>query len=455
MVVYRNGVDLEVTLTSSMRNSKIYSVSATEHQLHSAHETNYSKPKKSFGRKVRDELRRAERKVRRLIPMSVRNGYRSLRSVMKTGRVSFRTFSESRTSQKDLLQDSHHMKEILQQQIETVQAKFSSLNCRFQEQLQQVRKNLENRHSAHQQEIARVQKQILQLQQQVVQAHHQIVKILPRIESFTFATAQRVAIPVDEGNILLHTNAGYLLCKSSEHAILANLLDSGDLERGTRLLLTKVLERGSCFIDVGAHIGMHTLAAAQKVGHEGRVVSFEPCSANFNLLQKSLCLREYQGFVTVHNAAVSKVPGKSQLHLARISGYHSLFPIDETASADAKLEEVNVVTLDQVLPSDVEVSIIKIDAEGSETDILEGAKQTLSRNPDVALIVEYGPSHLRRVGQSSEEWFKSFSEFGMVFKVIEAYTGKLVEADIESLKNVYSENLLFARPNSPVWSKAV
>ena len=170
MVVYRNGVDLEVTLTSSMRNSKIYSVSATEHQLHSAHETTYSKPKKSFGRKVRDELRRAERKVRRLIPMSVRNGYRSLRSVMKTGRVSFRTFSKSRTSQKDLLQDSHHMKEILQQQIETVQAKFSSLNCRFQEQLQQVRKNLENRHSAHQQEIARVQKQILQL----VQANSQL-----------------------------------------------------------------------------------------------------------------------------------------------------------------------------------------------------------------------------------------------------------------------------------------
>ena len=86
---------------------------------------------------------------------------------------------------------------------------------------------------------------------------------------------------------------------------------------------------------------------------------------------------------------------------------------------------------------------------------IKGAQRTIEASPNMGVIVEFGPSHLERTGVSAQSWFQAFEEAKMIYRVIEPLTGTLEEWSIEQLMDVESANLLFARPESDVWTKAV
>ena len=69
------------------------------------------------------------------------------------------------------------------------------------------------------------------------------------------------------------------------------------------------------FIDVGANIGLHTLAAARAMQGLGRIVAFEPCEPTKRLLEKTVGLNGFSGIVDIHQAAVSSRTGRQQLLL--------------------------------------------------------------------------------------------------------------------------------------------
>jgi hypothetical protein len=77
----------------------------------------------------------------------------------------------------------------------------------------------------------------------------------------------------------------------------------------------------------------------------------------------------------------------------------------------------------------------------------------ITTNPDIALIVEFGPSHLRRVGHTPRQWLDSFTHFGFDYRAINPDTGVLEEWSIGALEQVESINLFFARPGSTAWTR--
>lgn len=276
---------------------------------------------------------------------------------------------------------------------------------------------------------------------------------LDRIETYSHATARRIAVNCGDGAVLVKTEAGFVLCAENDHALLACLLDTGELERGTRLLIEKFLQPGNCFIDVGANIGLHTLAAARSMRGRGKIIAFEPFAPTKALLERSVWMNGFSSLVEIHQAAVSNETGRHKLFLGTTSGHHSLFPLDGSTSTHSEPVEVSVVRIDDVVPATQKVDLLKIDAEGAELQVIESATGLIERNAELAIIVEFGPAHLERTGVAPSDWLKAFAARGLQYRAIDSISGKLEHWDTERLLACDSINLLFGRKDAGVWRR--
>lgn len=270
---------------------------------------------------------------------------------------------------------------------------------------------------------------------------------LDRIEQYSYASARRVALPCD-GDVLVRSEAGYILCAGSDLAVLATLIETGELERGTRRVIEALLRPGDCFVDVGANIGIHTLAAGRALRRQGAIHAFEPFDATRRLLQNSVWMNGLAEIATIHASAVSSSAGVKPLYLGTSSGHHSLFALG--ADGGARID-VPTVRLDDVL--DQRVDLLKIDAEGAELDVLDGARRLVADNPGIALIAECGPAHLARTGHTIEAWLAAFAACGLAWRAIDPDTGALADTSPALLAAADSTNLLFARPGAPCWNR--
>lgn len=280
------------------------------------------------------------------------------------------------------------------------------------------------------------------------------VNRLDRMEECAFASARRVAVYCGPGEMLVRTEVGYILCSPSDHAVLACLIDSGDLERGTRYLLQNFLKPNNVFIDIGANLGVHTLAAARAMQGQGRIIAFEPFEPTQRLLTKSIWMNGFSAMTEIHQSAVSNRSGHQSLFLGASSGHHSLFQLTATSPPALQPVAVPLVRLDDVVPNSTPVDLIKIDVEGAELDVLESAKSLIASNPSIALIVEFGFTHLARTGNTTQDWLAAFHEVGLVYQAINADTGKLEKWTAAQLEAADSVNLFFARPKSIAWARA-
>ena len=177
----------------------------------------------------------------------------------------------------------------------------------------------------------------------------------------------------------------------------------------------------------------------------------------FELMQKTIWLNGFSEMVESHLAAAFNLTGRRELHLGLSSGHHSLFPVERPSGSQAagtEGTEVSLVKLDDVLASREKLDVIKIDAEGAELEVLEGATAVIERSPQIALVVEFGPSHLRRARRSTSDWFGQFAKRGLKYRAIHELTGALEDRTPEQLERAVSTNLLFARAEARAWRKA-
>jgi FkbM family methyltransferase len=166
----------------------------------------------------------------------------------------------------------------------------------------------------------------------------------------------------------------------------------------TELLLTRFKSPGERhFIDVGANIGYFTCLMGKLAGSSGKVLAIEPEPQNFALLRQNIELNRLTN-ATVQPCALGASEGSAMLGLYKAAnrGRHSL--VDTQAKTQI---EVPVRTLDELVrnagPNTKSWSLLKIDVEGYEGFVLDGAKETL---PQVeTLVMEYSPALLRAGGR--------------------------------------------------------
>ncbi|MFC4012603.1 FkbM family methyltransferase [Nonomuraea purpurea] len=172
-------------------------------------------------------------------------------------------------------------------------------------------------------------------------------------------------------------------------------------------------------VDVGANIGAYACTGAARLPQDGRLIAFEPVPENVAYLRRNVEGNELADRVTVEQMAVGAVPGELTVHLSgEQSGKHSAAVANVGTSAGAVT--VPMTSIDAYLdgnglgPPD----IIKIDVEGYEGFVLQGAARTLDSAP--TLLFEVHPELQANCGGDSGELLDLvFASYRWVFLVDE------------------------------------
>jgi FkbM family methyltransferase len=158
---------------------------------------------------------------------------------------------------------------------------------------------------------------------------------------------------------------------------------NGTYEREQTALFEQMLRPGDTVLDVGANVGYYTLLAAVLVGEHGRVHAFEPEPRNAGFLRRHAAINRCRN-VTVQQAAVSDRAGTARFDFGSGSGTGHL--------ADAGAIEVRTLRLDDYCAEHgLAPTAIKIDVEGAEMSVLQGARETLRRHLPALFLSTHGP----------------------------------------------------------------
>lgn len=149
---------------------------------------------------------------------------------------------------------------------------------------------------------------------------------------------------------------------------------------------------GEVVVDVGAHIGRYTLLAAKS---GAKVISIEPDPSNFQLLESNVRLNRFNG-VALYRVALSNAAGVRELILSSGTNRGTSFVTNHGRSdpscQTSERIPVDCITLDDL--SDAEglrrIDWLKIDVEGHESEVLEGAVRSLRNTKNLILEVTAG-----------------------------------------------------------------
>jgi FkbM family methyltransferase len=149
------------------------------------------------------------------------------------------------------------------------------------------------------------------------------------------------------------------------------------------------IQSGACVYDIGANVGIYTLMASMAAGPDGNVYAFEPVERNLRYLRRHVDLNRMRN-VSVIDAAVSDAPGMQRFSLT--SWDHRMGRL----SSDGEVG-VRVVSIDASVVDDKSLrapDVMKIDVEGAELRVLQGADRVVREfHPSIFLEVHGEREH--------------------------------------------------------------
>jgi FkbM family methyltransferase len=163
-----------------------------------------------------------------------------------------------------------------------------------------------------------------------------------------------------------------------------------DVIRVFRTFLTQT----SVVLDIGANFGLYTALSASIVRKHGRLYAFEGNPRVFESLQRTVVANDlyFNPNIVIANVLVSSESGRGVLH------YSANLPSGGTMSAvrlsggKQHAVEVDMTTIDDFLPSDLTVDLVKIDVEGYEPLVLRGMERIITELADSLLAHTMNPA---------------------------------------------------------------
>lgn len=163
--------------------------------------------------------------------------------------------------------------------------------------------------------------------------------------------------------------------------------------------LRKHLRTGMDVIDIGAHLGLFSTYCSKLT--DGTIVCFEPTPGTFPILKKTLELNHCNN-VTAVQAAVGDKNGTATFYVSYTATCNSNSLLKNKPDEELSAYEVKLLTIDSITPDHaLEPSLIKIDVEGAELDVLKGGIETFRKFKPV-LILSLHPEFIKIKGDSLE-----------------------------------------------------
>ncbi len=160
----------------------------------------------------------------------------------------------------------------------------------------------------------------------------------------------------------------------------------------TRVFLS-LLREGITVLDIGAAWGYYSLLAAEKVGPKGRIIAFEADPRNYKALLNTARGRHTSNIIVLPFAVAEK-SGLFRFYSTGVFGNSSLY----YKKGEGRVFTVKGVSLDEFLPTDMHVDLVKMDIDGGELFALRGMRNLIRRSAFIAIITEFAPDLLADSG---------------------------------------------------------
>lgn len=265
-----------------------------------------------------------------------------------------------------------------------------------------------------------------------------------------------VAYLGDKEAVVTTTWGCRLVIRTDDYILSPELMSTGTYESGLTKLLPQLLQQGATVIDVGANIGYYSVLAGQAVGANGYVIAFEPHPETARLLQVNLVMNHMWMSSKVEIcAAYSHETQLDFFARGRFASNSSLAPVtqaelDQLGDTQERMQ-VKAIDLDSYAQAAGRGSIqlLKIDAEGSELRVIEGADRIL-REARPRLVVEWSPGQQERCGYTPGEFVDRLRKLAYDVAVIDSSSGALTRVEFDTLLTLDYANLLLVPTGSPL-----
>lgn len=204
-------------------------------------------------------------------------------------------------------------------------------------------------------------------------------------------------------------------------------------DRLTQNILKERLQKESCCIDIGAHKG-DILDIILRYAPDGKHIAFEPIPELYRQL-----IEKYQEKATIYAYALGKEEGIQNFNFVKNAPAYSGLKIRQYAIAHPIIEniEVEVRTLDSLISNEWHIDFIKIDVEGGEFDVLQGAVATLQRCRPLILF-EYGKGAGDYYGTSPKDIYELITQkIGMNIYTLSAFLHHQKPLSLEVLSHYF------------------
>lgn len=157
----------------------------------------------------------------------------------------------------------------------------------------------------------------------------------------------------------------------------------GSYEREKQLVFSSMLRPGQVVFDIGANVGFYSLLAARKVGPTGLVVAIEPLPENLAYLRQHISLNRCH-IIQVEALAISDSPGVAVFATSqnRFMGHLA----DQQEGLKVQVSSLDELVSSGRLPAP---DVIKVDVEGEEFKLLQGAASVVERYHPVAFLATH------------------------------------------------------------------
>jgi len=245
-----------------------------------------------------------------------------------------------------------------------------------------------------------------------------IESLMQRVQSLQKKSPRRI-VPLFEDELLVETKRGFFLVVPSWNVDVGiGIVRDGQIEPWTNELFLSTFSAGDTVVNVGANFGYYSVMAGHQVGGEGKVYSIEANPHVFRYLLKSIFWGGVPGIVSPYLcAAVAPDMDEEPIRFTfdpQFIGGGNMFTRTQqskniqdafwsgentpsTLNKDRMFVPTGILsevvtegrTVDRITAAESSVKSMLIDAEGSESYVIAGAKELISRSRDLEIVMEW------------------------------------------------------------------
>jgi FkbM family methyltransferase len=190
-------------------------------------------------------------------------------------------------------------------------------------------------------------------------------------------------------------------------------------------LLRRAVPEGGTAVDIGAHVGLHTIPLSAFVGETGRVIAVEPSAATRAVLEENLHDRPYTRNVEVVGAAAWDRETAIELTPNPTNS-------GDTRAAALDTGSVRAVVLDDWFSDTDRLDVVKVDAQGNDHIALAGLAKTIARCRPL-ILVEFDPGQTEEAGYDPLAVAEGYAAYGLGVYVFETGDRDLPAAELVAL----------------------